>query len=73
MSNPYTEQRNCYAEIDKIIMKLKPQQTIELNDLLIQVLTKYAVSEANVLKFIYKYENSLVIKINDEIITRCEV
>jgi len=67
------ENQKAYAYIDELLMN-KTFISIKENDLLITLLTKYAVSEEAVNKFINRYTVMGIISINEGLIIKngCE-
>lgn len=72
-SNPQADYMKCYGNIDQIIRKNLPKEGIHLQELLIDILIKFPVTEAAVIKFLKKYEDIGAISIRDDIIRKGEV
>lgn len=67
-TNPQLSYMQCYANIDKILRKNIPDGGLILDDLLIDVLIKFPVTETSVKKFIKKYEATGRIIVKDGVI-----
>lgn len=68
-ANPYKEDLKCYKWIDMI---LKENQEAEFELIIVQALTRFAISEQKIINFIKKYEKIGKIHIEEGLIKKVE-
>ena len=68
-SNPFKEDQICYKWVDKMLNNIPPEG-INLNQLLINCLKLFPVSEKKVMKFIHLNINLNKIKLEEDVLFR---